>query len=92
MQLIDPGFPRGVIYASAQGLFQLPHSSTVPDEPPGAPSHRHETMTEDQDAHRNYVVLLREGVAGGAATELTSVQLAAAPYTLRLRHSSVKSG
>ena len=49
-------------------------------------------MTEDEDAHRNYVVLLGEGVAGSAATELTSVQLAAALYTLRLRHSSVKSG
>ena len=55
-------------------------------------SHRHETMTEDEDAHRNYVVLLGEGVAGSAATELTSVQLAAALYTLRLRHPSVKTG
>jgi hypothetical protein len=32
-------------------------------------------MTEDEDAHRNYVVLLGEGVAGSAATELTSVEL-----------------
>jgi hypothetical protein len=32
-------------------------------------------MTEDQDAHRNYAALLGEGVAGGAATELTSVEL-----------------
>lgn len=32
-------------------------------------------MTEDEDAHRNYAVLLGEGVAGGAATELTSVEL-----------------
>lgn len=31
--------------------------------------------TEDEDAHRNYTVLLGEGVAGGAATELTSVEL-----------------
>ena len=49
-------------------------------------------MTEDEDTHRNYVVLLGEGVAGSAATELTSVQLAAALYTLRLRHPSVKTG
>ncbi len=32
-------------------------------------------MTEDPDARRNFAVLLGQGVAGGAANELTSVQL-----------------
>lgn len=32
-------------------------------------------MTEDQDARRNLAVLLGQGVSGGAANELTSVQL-----------------
>ena len=41
-------------------------------------------MTEDEDAHRNYAVLLGEGVAGSAATELTSVQL-----VLPFLHTSV---
>jgi len=32
-------------------------------------------MTEDKDARRNFAVLLGQGVSGGAAVELTSVQL-----------------